>query len=360
MKIERITKKELLSFMSDYTASQPAIFPLSTLRARALAHHPFAAEDTPVLYLLREGELLVGFQSVLPDRGAEGHSFVWTSGGWVRPDRRRHGFGSQLLQAVQADYQNQVAVANMAPVRQKMLTARHDYVAMPELGLVRYYRRFASAHFLAHRLPAGQLSDGVLRGIDAVGNAIWDRWLHVSPAADGPQPEIGTSCSSEDATFLRQYLPWTQSDTAYLNWTWAYPWIGTSDRDRKEQKKYPFSCYASSFGRQWCRFRNDAGQLQALLLLQWRDGQVKIPLWVGTDIGVDTSAHYLKRWLQSMSVDALTVPRSMAARIRSAGIKFLGSKGLAFPFIVHQGLADRGLPACIENYSFYRGDWGLT
>ena len=360
MKIERILKSELMDFAAELQAFPGAYLPLSTVRAEALAHHPFSEADTPMLYLLREGEELVGFQSVLPDCDENGAPFVWTSGGWVRIDRRRHGFGSLLLQAVQADYRDQVAVANMAPVRQKMLTARKDYLAMPELGLVRYYRRFATAHFLAHRLPAVPVSKRLLQGVDAVGNAIWDRWLGRSPAADGPQPDIGSSCSAEDAGFLGEHLPWTETDTQYLNWTLAYPWIGTSDRDQNEQEKYPFSCYARSFGRHWCRFRDAAGQLQAILLLQWRDGQVKIPLWVGTEECIERSSAYLNVWLQGKQIDALSVPSEMADRIQKSGGKMLMSKDISFPFIVHKRFADGGLPPCIKNYSFYRGDWGVT
>lgn len=360
MKVERIQKADLIGFASGLSQRNPAYLPISTLRARALGHHPFADSDCPMLYLLKEGEELVGFQSVLPDRGHEGQFFVWTSGGWVRPDRRRRGYGSQLLQAVQADYQNQVAVANMAPVRQKMLGVRPDYLPMPELELVRYYRRFALSHFLAHRLPAAKVMKPVLKGVDNILNGLRDPFLRWAAAADGPQPEIGERCTSEDSTFLSQYLPWTETDTQYLNWTWAFPWMGTTERDRAEQEVYPFSCYAHSFGRQWCRFRDEAGQIIALLLLQWRDGQVKIPLWVGTDQGISQSTTYVKRWLQSEQIDALTVPKDMAERFQKSGIQKLASKVIPFPFIVHTGFAAAGLPTCVKSYGFYRGDWGLT
>ncbi len=360
MKVERIPKADLVAFASGLSPTKQAYLPISTLRARALANHPFADGDCPMLYLLKEGEELVGFQSVLPDRGDQDQSFVWTSGGWVRPDRRRQGFGSQLLQAVQADYKQQVAVANMAPVRQKMLSVRTDFVPIAAPSLVRYYRRFASAHFLAHRLPAGQESEWLLRGLDTVGNALWDRWLSRSAAADGPQPEIGERCTAEDSAFLSHYLPWTETDTQYLNWTWAFPWMGTTERDRAEQEVYPFSCYARSFGRQWCRFRDAEGQIVALLLLQLREGQVKIPLWVGTDQGIKQSTAYVNWWLQAEQIDALTVPQNMTERFQKSGMKKLASKVISFPFIVHAGFADAGLPTCVKSYGFYRGDWGLT
>src|SRR6056297_341673 len=64
MKIERILKSELMDFAAELQAFPGAYLPLSTVRAEALAHHPFSEADTPMLYLLREGEELVGFQSV--------------------------------------------------------------------------------------------------------------------------------------------------------------------------------------------------------------------------------------------------------------------------------------------------------
>jgi hypothetical protein len=360
MKIERISTEEIAAYIQNWPLRERPHIPLSTRRAQALSQHPFAGAEDPVLFVLWDGGEMVGFQTVMPDRGEAGEDFVWMSGGWVRPDRRREGLSGRLHGAVCQAYGHRLAWANLAPVRQKMLGARQDYLSMPELELVRYYRRFALSHFLAHRLPAAKVMKPVLKGVDKILNGLREPFLRWAAAADGPPPGVGGACTEEDSAFLRQFLPWSEIDTAYVNWALQYPWIGSTDQDRFEQEKYPFSCYADSFGRTWWRFRNAEGALEAMMWVQWRSGQVKVPLWVGTAAGGKRSASYFLEWLDRQKIDSITLSRAAGGFLSSANPSVLATRVISFPVYIHRDLAASGSSAFFDPFRLYRGDWGLT
>ena len=360
MQVERITVGQIVDFVSACVEKPGADLPMSSRRAQSLVQHPLLETEDVILYVIRKEEEVIAFQNLVPD-SIDGIRFMWLSAVWVRADWRGKRLASAIFRSILKDTQGLVAGTNQAPVRQKRMRKDDRFVEYDSPVVMRWYRRFSLAHFLAHRLPAPRVVRPLLKGADTVLNAVHDRVWDIGAAADGPQPETGDECTEEDRQFLAKYNSFSSLDAQLLSWRLQYPWLGYTAADRAEQKRYAFSVYAEEFENHWWRFRNERGEIQALLWVQLRDGHVKVPLWNATEAGQKESAAYLRQWLHRKKVCSVTLSASVMNFIAEIGYSGWLQRSMAMPVFVHQDLAAQLTPvAWSRGYGLHRGDWGMT
>jgi len=360
MQVERITAVELEEFVSGCVERPGADLPMSTRRAGSLVRHPLVDPKDVLLYVIRDGKEVIAYQNLVPDRIA-GIRFMWLSAVWVRADWRGQRLASAIFRSILRDTEGLLAGTNQAPVRQKRMRKDDRFVEMENDSVVRWYRRFALSHFLAHRLPAPKVMRPVLKGLDGFLNALHDPMWSIGAVADGPQPESQLGCTAEDAHFLSQFGPFTSIDAQLLSWRLQYPWLGNEAADQSEQERYAFSVYAEEFQNYSWRFRNERDEIQALLWIQLREGHVKVPFWKGTELGSRESAIFLRRWLQKKKVKSVNMSAFEAEILTSRGYSGWLRRQLDMPVFVHRTLADQ-IPteAWTAGYGLHRGDWGMT
>lgn len=360
MQVERIKAGELVAFVSGCVERPGADLPMSTRRAKSLVRHPLVGGEDVLLYVIREGDVVIAYQNLVPD-SIGGIRFMWLSAVWVRADWRGKRLASAIFRSILNDIRGLVAATNQAPVRQKRMRRDDRFVEMESPKVIRWYRRFSLAHFLAHRLPAPKVMRFVLKGVDGLMNAVHDSVWNVGAAADGPQPERGPRCTEEDCAFLANDRSFTPLDAELISWRLQYPWLGGTARDRAEQQSYAFSVYAEQFENYWWRFRNERGAIVALLWVQLRDGHVKIPIWHATKAGQKMSARFLRQWLHRENVSSITLPASAMNFLTEVGYSGWLQRPMPMPVFIHKNLAAR-IPteSWAGGYGLYRSDWGMT
>jgi len=360
MQVERIKVGQLVDFVAACVNRPGADLPMSSRRAESLAQHPLVLPEDVLLYVIREDGAVIAFQNLVSDSINDKH-FMWLSAVWVRADWRGRRLASAIFSSILKDTQGLLAATNQAPVRQKRMRKDDRFVEMDSPKVMRWYRRFSLHHFLSHRLPSPRVMRPLLKGTDMLLNAIHDRVWDISAAADGPQPERGKKCTEEDRQFLAQSGSFSSLDADLLSWRLQYPWLDHTAADRAEQKRYAFSVYAEEFENHWWRFRNERGEIHALLWVQLRDGHVKVPLWNATEAGQKISASYLRQWLHRKKVCSVTLPASELNSLAEIGYSGWLQRPMAMPVFVHQDLAARLTPdAWSRGYGLHRGDWGMT
>jgi|GEM_PF-1600004 len=362
MKIERVTVGELEEYQRQFAENETGELPISARRARSLARQPFTRSDDIALYVVREGEKMVAFQSLLHDRWLGRESMLWMSGVWVRPSFRRQGVAGRLMSKIIKENEGRIALANMAPARERMLHQRPDFLSAEAPTMVRCYRRFQWTHFFAHRLPFSKAVRPVLQGVDRALNFIHDPILRMSRLPSPPSPERVERIKSEDQQFLSERTSFSEKEKQMLQWKLSHPWVGSEEEDRREQLRYPFSCYAEHFSSELWRFRSRDGSVAALLWFVQRDGHVKIPLWItDNDEGLETSRWWILAELRRQSIESLTLSAQVSNFLTGQGRHFWWRRSLPAPVYVHQSLAALlGEDDMAGGYRLYCGDWGMT
>lgn len=278
MDLKTYTLEELASYAGSIRYGSSGTLPLSPLRLASYLHNPRAERTDHVLFEMYDGDKLVAFRTLLPDRFCDQtghyHRFAWLSGNYVDPAFRRQGISTKLLRAAEECWEGKLLYTNYAPASRAVYDQTGRFRLLKERSGKRFYLRAASRELMAWKGVPGSL----LGTADRIINQVHDRMLErfradreSSCAVEEmgmPDPEVGLLIErlQENSLFYR--------DMEVFQWILRYPWV--TDRNA-DPVPYHFSHKASLFKNRLLKFTSPGTEKPAFLWIIIHDGKLTVP-----------------------------------------------------------------------------------
>jgi hypothetical protein len=276
MKIEKYNAARLKDFLiSERYAHMPYV-PVSRHRAESWLNNPRLEADDILMYLAMEGEDMIAYRCILPDRFGE-IRYGWLSGNWVRPDLRRRGIASRLFDEAYVDWGHQLMFTNYAPESKAVYDKSGRFKLYAERSGLRYYLRSTAARLLGNRRtlyrrsrPLLNLADGFLNSVQAL------RILLKPGSLRELNVEENTRLDLEAVGFLEETdgTGFSGREQDDFDWIAAYPWV-MEGRDKDD--RYFFSSVSVKFRNLCLKVRNIEGRIIGLLWMVVHGDQMTLP-----------------------------------------------------------------------------------
>lgn len=161
MDLKFYTIEELETHLVPLYSQSESIVPLTPLRLRSYLENPRAKPTDPVLFEMYHKGEIVAYRTLLPDCfydiNGDAQRFAWLSGNWVRPDLRRKGLSTQLLNMAEEQWQGRLMYTNYAPESKALYDTTGRFKSISKREGKRFYLRSASEKLLSSRLGSRKL-----------------------------------------------------------------------------------------------------------------------------------------------------------------------------------------------------------
>jgi len=198
--------------------------PTTKPRALSFSHNPRADVDDIVLLVACQGEEVIGYLGVLPDRlhvCDQAYRIGWLTGWWVDPQRASAGVGTALLFKALNAYGQQIGVSGSSAAARRVLLASQRF------------------------MPAQKL-----KGLDIqMGRGCAEALLRQDTSLDRLSFEYIAAIDNETEAVIKQHYrhDLTRKEKADLDWIMRYPWILTAPAKDSASRRYYFSSIAARF-----------------------------------------------------------------------------------------------------------------
>ncbi len=252
MDLKSYTLEELKNHVEPALSDKDGIVPVSPLRLISYLNNPRAEKSDHVLFEIRVDGKLVAYRTLLPDlyinQTNSARRFAWLSGNYVKPEFRRQGLSTRLLQSAEALWDGKLMYTNYAPASKAVYDRTGQFPMMAHRPGKRFYLRSASGELLGKRLRGRPGSQKLLKTGDQLLNRLRERKLQSFKPVDhslckieriahlGPELTPVIEQSQASSLFCR--------DAEVFAWILDFPWV--TDQ-RAGPLDYEFSYRANRF-----------------------------------------------------------------------------------------------------------------
>ena len=278
MRVEKYNASRLKEFIGSQQYRNLQHIPVSPTRAHSWLKNPRMEPEDILMYLLFDGEDLVAYRCILPDRHMD-IRFGWMSGNWVDPERRRMGLASRLFEEAFKDWGHQLMYTNYAPESKAVYDKSGRFALYLEKEGARYYQRAVSATLLGMRnggyraaRPFFSLADGVINAwqdlrINTIKKKIKPAFLHAEPV-----PSVDPVSLELMETNGR--LGFGLRDREAFDWITSYPWVMEG---KNKDERYYFTWKVSRYQNTCLKIWDDEGELSGFLMLALVGEKMTLP-----------------------------------------------------------------------------------
>ncbi len=242
--IARLTVRELSVFINDLSADSREVLPISKLRAMSFMSNPNADSSDVVLYLAYRFDKLIGSRTVLPDImyiNGEPIKVAWLSASWVHSEYRRKGISTELLNAIDADWDQRLLTSNFTPYAKQLYSKSQKFVKLIDVVGARFYLK---STFL-HSYNSCRHSNFMLAMLERVINwfnpsFFFRHFLTMPNGVDFEyfsRPDEELCCMFENATADTL----TRRSRDSWNWVLRFPWLKSAPLGDRIASKYFFA-----------------------------------------------------------------------------------------------------------------------
>ncbi|WP_160139336.1 GNAT family N-acetyltransferase [Chryseobacterium sp. c4a] len=273
IELKTFNRKELEDFVSSGEFSKYDFLPITAHRAISQINNPKASDDQTLLILAFFEGKLAGYVGCFPDYfmvdGKKVH-FAWLSTLYINPEFQKKRPAKKLLKKVFEEYNGQIAITEFTKEAEALyiIMGVFDY-AFPKRGK-RYYFRTDAAGIIPEKKPQTKIGKPLFYTLDAIANSLISI-KNLSVGKPNFKYEILDRADAESINFVAGFSE--NRNAEEINTFIDHPWILKG----KKEEKYYFSSFAEVFTYFWVKIYNDSGELTACLLLQIRNGYLKIP-----------------------------------------------------------------------------------
>lgn len=279
MDLKSYTLEELDEYLLPLYSNPESILPVSPLRLRSYLENPRAEPTNRVLFEMRHEGEVIAYRTLLPDwfydQGGDPQRFAWLSGNWVRPDMRRRGFSTQLLEMAEEQWQGRLMYTNYAPESKALYDHTGRFRAIARREGKRFYLRSAAKELLGNRFGSQQL----LHTADLLINNLRE------PGMKRRQlPKQKVQCLVEPVRKFDEHLAGLvkrlsepslfRRDSEIFKWALENPWVSRSEDNPLH---YHFSYRANRFENKIYHFILPEGKGQGILWLLLHNNVLSVP-----------------------------------------------------------------------------------
>lgn len=284
MELKSYTLEELEPYLYTLYSTPESLVPVSPLRLQSYLKNPRAKLSDPVLFEVRQENEVIGYRTLLPDcfydpRG-EPQRFAWLSGTWVRPDMRRRGISTRMLEMAEQAWEGRLMYTNYAPAAKALVdrTGRFNMIANREAK--RFYLRAAAEDLLGPRMGFKKF----LGFSDHLINSLRERQIgkfrfplkiqYNSRQIEGFVAQLSELVSGlqQDALFRR--------DRDIFQWALEYPWVSEQACD---PVNYHFSYRANRFENFIYQVNQSDSDSQGIIWLLLHNNVLSVPYLFAKD-----------------------------------------------------------------------------
>ncbi|MCF8255947.1 MAG: GNAT family N-acetyltransferase [Flavobacteriales bacterium] len=282
MEIRTLNRQQLEAFVHGPAFERLPFIPIS--RHRALSHiaNPRATDGDVLLLLAYDGDTMVGYLGVLPDRlhrDGRIQRCGWLSCMWVDDAQRGKGIAKKLLQRAFEAWDDRILVTEFTPAAKVLYDRSGIFRALADPAGLRLYIRSDLATLLPPKREFFKRNIPILNAIDRIANAALDLRLPKPRMPEGITLERVEDVDNEAITFIESHRTdeLLNRGRAEINWMLRNPWLISAPVVDALNARYHFSAVARCFAYHTIKVRDAEGRLRALLILSQRDNSLKLP-----------------------------------------------------------------------------------
>lgn len=316
IQLKSFNRKELKDFVLSGDFQKYGFLPITRHRAISQIKNSKATDEQSLLILAFYNEELVGYVGCFPDYfiiDGKKIRYAWLSTLYVNPEFRRKRPAKKLLKKAFEEYRGNIAITEFMREAEALynILGVFDYV-FPKEGK-RYYFRPDMAGIIPEKKPQIKALKPLFHILDTIAGSllsIKNGWIK-KPAF---RYDILDHIDAESADFINQFSG--NRNAEEINTFIESPWV----LEGKEDKRYFFSSYTEVFKYFWVKIYDENNKLTSCLLLQLRNGYLKIPyLFSNTDL--DRVVCFLNYFIIKNRVKAFTsYQNGLNEAIRTSGI----------------------------------------
>ncbi|KAB1229483.1 GNAT family N-acetyltransferase [Chryseobacterium viscerum] len=335
--LKTFNRKELEDFISSGAFQQYDFLPITKHRALSHIRNPKASDEDTLLILAFFEEKLIGYVGCFPDSfiidGKE-IRYAWLSTLYVNPEYRKKRPAKALLKKVFEEYEGRIAITEFTKEAEALynIMGVFEYV-FPKEGK-RYYFRTDAAKMIPEKKPATQSLKPLFQILDIAANGLISIKNLSTPKPDFNY-EIIDRIDQESVDFLLRFSGRRSAEE--INVFIDNPWV----LEGKKDEKYLFSSFADIFKYFWVKIFDQNNKLKACLLLQLRDGYLKIP-YLFSDSELDEVVRFLKYFMIQNKVKGFTSYQTKLneAIQRSKEFSYIYERNFKREYLFHQQLLE--------------------
>ncbi|MBO9694302.1 GNAT family N-acetyltransferase [Chryseobacterium sp.] len=355
--LKTYNRKELEDFISSGAYQQYDVLPVTKHRALSHIRNPKASDEDTLLILAFYEEKLIGYVGCFPDNfNIDGQEirYAWLSTLYADPEYRKKRPAKALLKKAFEEYDGKIAITEFTREAEALynIMGVFEYV-FPKEGK-RYYFRTDAAKMIPEKKPGTHSLKPLFHILDATANSLISIKNQAIQKPDFKY-EIMDRIDRESAVFINGFPKRRNADE--INNFINNPWVLEGKRD----EKYLFSSFADTFKYFWIKIFNQDNKLEACLLLQLRDGYLKIP-YLFSDTDLDEVVRFLNYFMIKNKVKGFTSyhPKLNGAIQKSKVFSHIYERDFKREYLFHKNLLELLPDYFNPNYQDGDGDCMMT
>lgn len=322
MDIRIIRIKDMEDFLHSEEYQQMPVLPISRHRGISHARNPRANPEEAALVLVYLEGNLMGYLGFVPDTihlGDTTANLGWMSCIWVSPDARGKGIAKAMLKRGFEEWEDHVIVTEFTEIARNIYQRYGDFMDLAISQGVRAYLRANLAYLLPTKRVGFAGIRPLLRLVDWVLNLPISLRLWVYQRRHSTTELSYTYLSEIDAEterFIRQFQDGElfQRGAKELNWMLRHPWVLSAPSKDEPASRYYFTSVARRFDFLPIQISRSDGALAAVLILAFRDRNLKIPYAYFAESDLDLVLTVIDKHMIQMKLDMLTVYHPVLAQ----------------------------------------------
>ena len=346
MNIRQFTIGDLEQCLHDNSLWGGEIAPITKHRAQAQVRNPRADADDVALLVAYDGQQIVGYLGILPDRiylGEGAQKIGWLTAWWAEPGPKYAALGLMLLMKALRAWDDNIGVSGFAISARKFYDASKKFVLIKEPAGIVGVVRCVLADLAPRKWPRLKPLIPALRLIDAAVNPFVMLRLRLWAGRRAPVVSRSLETIGEEVRrFIssHQQNELTRRGPAEFEWIMQHPWVLTGPHASATNRYY-----FSSMGRRFAFFcievREHNGRLVGFLLLNLHDDSLSVPYCYCSPADAANVAHVVARHAITLKVSTITTfNQNLLSGLRHIGFPFLYKQAAHRPWIVSAKFKD--------------------
>ncbi|MFY9397996.1 MAG: GNAT family N-acetyltransferase [Desulfomonilia bacterium] len=313
MKIVKYSFRELLDEECRESLLSRDVLPITRHKLLSFVNNPNAKEDDVLLLVAYDGDAVVGYIGLLPDRvfidGAE-RRIAWLTSWWVDPRYRRQGTGGFLLVTAMNHYP--IVTSGSTDEADKVFAASKKLTLLKTLKGRELIVRSCSARFIRKKYPKLQGLTPVMECIDGFLNIFVDLrfllWKRRHARLEPFLVEFVAEIDHQTDRFIHEHRERElyRRGAEELNWAIRYPWVLPAPFADRTASRYYFSSLAKRFFHLNAKVYDHEKRMVGFVMFRVRDNHMTIPYIYYERSALERVVNLIGRCIVELGIDSFT------------------------------------------------------